>query len=251
MRRTSLTQAFFTVAVAALVTALLATVVGAVPRAAALEGRIPRGRTSLGVSPAYQRAIALDLAGRYREALVYYEEAARAPAGGRARYHRKLTQGMLTHLQHVGRFPQDGRANFSLGVDAANKVTALVRETGVVVSAFYAIAEEALRKATTLLPGANDPVICLAGLYADAREQGRAREALSRVHGRALNAGEVYNLACYYHSMGRYDEALGELSKVMNPHYRGWILESDDFYRLRGDPRLEALLVGPTERVQP
>jgi len=233
------------VAAALLAGALGAAALGEVvePRAAeAMEGRVPKGRLPLSQSPAYQRGMSLDVAGRYREALPLYEEASRDPGEGRARYHRKLTRGLLTHLDHVKRFPQDGRAHFSLGVDAANKVTALVRETGMVQRTFYAIAEEALKKAIRLLPGINDPAICLAGLYADAGEPSKAKETLAQTGGRANNPGEIYNLACYYHSMGRYEEAIATLAKVMNPHYRGWIQESDDFYRLRGDPRLEALM---------
>lgn len=127
-------------------------------------------------------------------------------------------------------------------MDAANKLTALRRETGVVARQAFRIAERAFREAERLLPGRADPVICLAGLYADAGEPGKARATIARIQGRPLTAGERYNLACYHHSMGEYDKALAELRVVINDHYRRWILVSDDFWRLRGDPRLEQLL---------
>ena len=45
--------------------------------------------------------------------------------------------------------------------------------------------------------------------------------------------------------MGDDAKAVRELAKVMNDHYRQWIRTSDDFWRLRGDPRLEELLREP------
>jgi tetratricopeptide (TPR) repeat protein len=215
--------------------------------ASALEGRVPKGRVPLGApSQLYQKAVALDLAGRYEAALDFYEDVARrpGPARARAQYHRDLTRGLLKHLEHVRRFPQDGRSHFSIGVDAGNKLAALLRETGVVARALFSISERALRKAMRLLPGHADPIVCLAGLYADAGERGKARATIALIRGRTLNVSESYNLACYYHSMGEYDRALEELAKVMNDYYRKWIARSDDFYRLRGDPRFEALMRG-------
>jgi tetratricopeptide (TPR) repeat protein len=207
-----------------------------------LEGRSPAARAPFVSSVEYRRAVALDLAGRYREALAHYEAAGREPRAARARYHVELSRGVLESLDHLRRFPQDGRVHFRLGVDAANKLTALVRETGVMPAAFHHLAELAFRKAERLLPALADPTICLAGLYADAGEHGKARAAIARISGRVLAPGERYNLACYYHSMGQYDEALRELGKVMNAYYRKWIASSDDFWRLRGDPRFERLM---------
>lgn len=224
--------------------ALCASLASAVP-AHALEGRVPKARMPLGAPALYQRAIALDLAGRYGAALDLYEALAResGSAQARARYHRDLSRGLIKNLEHVRRFPDDGRAHFSIGVDAGNKVAALLRDTGVVARVQYSIAERALKKAMRLLPGKADPIICLAGLYADAGERGLARALIAPLRGRTLNLSETYNLACYYHSMGDNEAALRSLSRVMNDYYRAWILRSDDFYRLRGDPRFEALLL--------
>lgn len=215
--------------------------------ALALEGRVPMGRLPMGASTAYARAIALDLKGRHDAALAAYLEVVRAggPDGERARYHASLTEGMRKNLTALRKAPLDGRAHFSLGVEAANKLTALVRETGVVVRPLYAVAERALSEAVRLLPGVHDPAICLAGLYADAGELGRAKTTIAWVKGKPLRPSEVYNLACYYHSVGDYDRALEHLTRVINPYYRKWIRQSDDFHKLRGDPRLEALLRGP------
>ena len=220
--------------------------------AAALEGRVPMGRLPLGASNAYARAIALDLKGRHDAALAAYLEAVRAGGADveRARYHATLAEGMRKNLTALRGAAFDGRAHFSLGVEAANKLTALVRETGVVVRSLYALAERSLSEAVRLLPGIHDPAICLAGLYADAGELGRARSTIQLVRGQRLRPSEVYNLACYYHSIGDYDRALADLTKVITPYYRKWIQQSDDFHKLRGDPRLEALLRGPIAGVK-
>lgn len=224
-----------TVALAAL--ALLAPAMSA-----GLEGHVPSASSPLGASSDYRRAVALDLAGRYREAVPHYERAAARETASRASHHLALSRGILDSLEQLRRFPQSMRHYFRLGVDAANKLAALKRETGVVARSFLKLAEGAFLRAERLSPNLLDPTICLAGLYADAGMRDRARATIARIRGRRMRAGEIYNLACYYHSMGRYDLALRLLGKVMNDHYRRWILASDDFYQLRGDPRFERLL---------
>jgi tetratricopeptide (TPR) repeat protein len=209
-----------------------------------LERLPPVARVPLGGTPGYRRAITLDLAGRYAEALALYEAEARGPRGARSRYHAELSRGILERLDQVRRFPQDGPAHFSLGVDAANKVTALLRETGRVAPSLFSLAERALHEAERLLPKSADPIICLAGLYADVGRRQAARAAIARIEGKVLQPGELYNLACYHHFMGENEKAMTILERVMNDYYREWILRSDDFWRMRGDPRLERLLRG-------
>jgi hypothetical protein len=211
---------------------------------AGLERGPPVALAPLVATPGYRRAIGLDLAGRYGEALPLYEAEARGTKGTRSRYHAELTRGILERLEQVRRFPQDGQAHFGLGVDTANKVTALLRETGRVAQPLLTLSERALREAERLLPRTADPTICLAGLYADVGWRERARATISRIQGRVLQPGELYNLACYHHSMGEDEQALALLKRVLNDYYRRWIRTSDDFWRMRGDPRLERLLRG-------
>jgi tetratricopeptide (TPR) repeat protein len=219
--------------------------------ALALELGPPAGRAPLGASDAYRRAVALDLAGRIRDALALYEVAGRDPEGRRALYHQELSRGVLTRLERLRLSPNDGRALMSLGVDAANKMSALRRDTGIVARTFYDLSVWAFRSAERFFPAMPDPIICLAGIYAEAGQRARARETLLRIRGQALAPEAVYNLAFYHYAMGEYDQALVYLGRVMNEHYRKWILSSDDFWKLRGDPRLERILGGTPPKRAP
>lgn len=229
-----------------------------------VEIRVPAHRRSPFTGPAYDRALALDVAGDLSAALESYSLAAlQEPENtARAEYHMTLSRSIL-RLEFLGR-PLTPDDDLSLGVHYANKFTALKRETGRRIRRIYDRAELALKRASTAMPTEANPILCLAGLYAENDDLESARKTFALVRGRPLSPNDRYNLACYHHSVGDTLLALDTLRQLFRDigakdrrHYVDWILKSDDFYTLHDDARLLSILslpdraLVPQSRVQP
>ena len=57
-------------------------------------------------------------------------------------------------------------------------------------------------------------------------------------------SGILYNVACVYALLGRTEDAIGCLEKVMTHEtfYKNWAAKDSDLDSLRADPRFQALL---------
>jgi tetratricopeptide (TPR) repeat protein len=217
-----------------------------------VEIRVPAERRSPFTGPVYERALKLDVAGNVGAALELYVLAAlqEPENAARAEYHIKLSRAILK-LEFVGR-PLTPDDDLSLGVQYANKFSALKRETGRRIKRVYDRAEAALKRAMSAMPAEANPVLCLAGLYAENDDLERARKTFALVRGRPLSPNDRYNLACYHYSAGEITLALDTLRALFREigpkdrrHYSDWILKSDDFHTLHDDDRLLAIINAP------
>jgi hypothetical protein len=61
---------------------------------------------------------------------------------------------------------------------------------------------------------------------------------------RPEHAGNLYNLACFESLAGRHDDAIAHLrrSVELDPQYREYARDDDDFAPLRGERDFEALV---------
>ncbi|MBI3071012.1 MAG: hypothetical protein HYY84_02690 [Deltaproteobacteria bacterium] len=214
-----------------------------------VEIRVPAHRRSPFSGAVYERAVKLDVAGDVSGALEIYGLAAlQEPRNAaRAEYHITLSRAIIK-LEFLGR-PLTPDDDLSLGVQYANKFTALKRETGRRIRRIYDRAEAALKRAMSAMPGEANPVLCLAGLYAENDDLEQARKTFALVRGRPLTPTDRYNLACYHFSAGEIPLALDTLRQLFREidvknrrHYVDWILKSDDFYTLHDDERLLTIL---------
>jgi tetratricopeptide (TPR) repeat protein len=209
--------------------------------------RAPRLKLPLADDEGYRLGLRLDARGEHAAAAQAFRAVSRATsrAAKRARFHFKLSDALARLRRHLLRVPDSYDDHFNYGVNLQNKYWALFLDLGVRNHRLYALAEHHFRRAMTLNPSAANPVLCLASLYAQAADRGRAAEAYSRhMAGRILRASDQYNLAFYHKVMGELDEAFRVLRQAIafDARHKEWILESDDFAEYLEDPRLKAIL---------
>lgn len=221
--------------------------------ASGVEIQVPSHRRPLFDGKVYGRALALDATGHFRPALELYLQAqGQEPENARrATFHAKLNDDILK-FETAGRSltPND---ELSLAINYANKFSALKRETGRRNRRLFERAEHYLRRSMIAMPTEVNPVVCLAGLYAENDDPNRARRTFAMLSGRVIPPLDRYNVACYYYSLGEIDRALatlrtffGDLVPKLRSFYQAWILGSDDFFSLHDDPRLLSIFVNPS-----
>jgi hypothetical protein len=209
------------------------------------------GGTAASRSSHFEAALRADLRMDLRGALELYRKSieAKESKAARARYQAGLSERVLSFREPRGDNPEE---LFNLGVHYSNKFIAVRNDTGQRVEELYRRSKEALAGALKRLPG-NNARICLAILYAENGELEQARSMIRALTG-DIRPPEMFNLALAHHAIGEDDEALTILeSLAASPWawsaHREWLRKSDDFRRLRGNPRMQRLLALPSTRV--
>lgn len=219
-------------------------------QAADVAVRAPGLRLPLGDAPDYLRGLQLDARGEHAAAVQAFRAASSAPGrtGQRARFHAKLSDGIVKLRTAVERSPDAYDEHFNIGVNIQNKYWALFVDTGVRNHRLYALAEHHFQRAMRLAPTAANPLLCLAALYAQAGDRGRAMEVFAQLGPRIIRASDHYNLAFFRKVTGEVDAAFQMLRIAVqyDNRHRAWILESDDFAEYLEDPRMVAILAAGT-----
>jgi tetratricopeptide (TPR) repeat protein len=216
-------------------------------RAAEVSLRAPRLKAPPVANESYRSGLRFDLRGDHRAAA----EAYRAPVNAshpRAAFHRKMSEQIAAMREAVRRSPDAYDENFNLGVNLQNKYWALYLDLGVRSDLHYRLAEHHFKEAMRLQPTVANPLICLAALYAQAGDRGRARDLMAGLGGRETRPSDLYNLAFYHKVMGDLDESFRILRQAFqfDIRHREWVRESDDFTEYLDDPRMKALLEDPS-----
>ena len=214
--------------------------------AADVSVRAPALRLPLGDTADYHRGLQLDVRGEHAAAVQAYRAAFSAPGrtGSRARFQAKLSDGIVKLRESVARSPDSYDEQFNIGVNIQNKYYALFLDTGLRNHRLFALAEHHFQRAMRLHPTAANPLLCLAGLYAQAGDRGRAMEVFAQMGPRIIGASDHYNLAFFRKVTGEVDAAFQMLRVAVqyDNRHRAWILESDDFMEYLEDPRMQAIL---------
>jgi tetratricopeptide (TPR) repeat protein len=227
--------------------ALGAALAGGPALAAEVSVRAPRLRLPLGEDAAYRLGLRLDARGEHSAAAQAYRAVARSssPSAKRARFHLQLSEAVAKLRRQLVRAPDSYDDHFNYGVNLQNKYWALFLDVGVKYHRLFALAEHHFMRAVRLAPSAANPVLCLASLYAQAGDRGRAADVYARLMaGRIVRGSDHYNLAFFHKVMGDLDEAFRVLRQAFSfdARHRAWVLESDDFAEYLEDPRLRSIL---------
>jgi len=203
--------------------------------------------------PAFRAALQADAAGEHRQGMTHYARAQRrgqCNPGSRCAWHWRLSREILGQTQEVVAAPQRALHRNNLAISYANKLMALRRDLGKLSSVVSKKALRAYRMARDMAEPnqRSDILLGLASLHAELGEQGIARYLFAEIQLKGLQSStELGNLAYFYTTVGELDLAFEALEKALakddkKGSYRTWALHSDDYHRVRHDPRFKKLM---------
>lgn len=194
-----------------------------------------------------------DLDGRWEDARAAYGRArrmGRCPDGSRCAWHDRLDRDLVGERAGLALAPGEFGAHANYAITCANKLIALRLDTGLDPEQLFATAEKHYHLALDLAPvsARSEVLLGLAALHGEAGEEDRARALFSEVRPEEFESATAFgNLAYFLTTIGELDQAFAALDRALSlddagSRYRDWVVESDDFHRVRNDPRLEEIL---------
>ncbi len=209
----------------------------------------------------YARGVAFDLAGRWEESYNAFREAqtefqnqlrdrpawAKMIRGWLLKAEFQLDQSQRLKYPLYYRFgPPSASVLYYRAAAKHNKWLAVRAFTGRADRKLQGEVIDEYAKALAQSPTYESARIALAAILHETGQHARARQEFARVQytGRSWLSVEV---AYYFTAAGEYDRALEMLDRAIqyNPSNKRYILRSNDFDRIRSNPRFKALIGEP------
>lgn len=194
-----------------------------------------------------------DLDRRWADARYAYARSlrmGRCRPGSRCSWHDRLDAELLRERECF--FIYTGYNDFytAYAITCANKLISLRLDTGLAPSTLFRTAEKHYLLALDLAPPSARSHVLLgfAALYGEAGQEDRARRLFREVRlEESESATSFGNLAYFLTTVGDNERAFAMLERALSlddpdRRYRTWVLESDDYHRVRNDPRFEEIL---------
>jgi len=185
-----------------------------------------------------------------REAYARSRRMGRCAAASRCHWHDRLDEELLRERHGLRVLPGDANAHANYAITCANKLIALSLDAGQRPAALFAKAEKHYLVARDMAPpsGRNDVLLGLAALYGEAGQEDRARGLFARIDVAQMESSTSFgNLAYFLTTIGETEQAFVMLERALSlddasGRYRRWVIESDDYHRVRHHPRFEEIL---------